>query len=50
MKKLLLVPVLLGALSGAALAQPNITLYGRLDSGIGVADSDAPGSDDTVLV
>lgn len=41
---------LLGALSGAALAQPNITLYGRVDSGLGVADSDAPGSDSTVFV
>lgn len=50
MKKSLLALAVLGAFSGAALAQTSVTLYGRVDSGVGVAHSDAPGSDDSVML
>lgn len=50
MKKSFLTLAMLAALSSAALAQTGVTLYGRVDSGVGVADSDAPGSDNTVFV
>ncbi len=47
MKKSLLA---LGALSGTAMGQTGVTLYGRVDAGIGVADSDASGGDETVML
>lgn len=50
MKKSLFVLAVLGIFSGAVAAQTSVELYGRLDSGIGVADSDAPGGDDTVML
>lgn len=50
MKKTLVALAMVGAFSGAALAQPNVTLYGRLDSGIGLADADAPGNDETIML
>lgn len=50
MKKSLVALAMVSAFSGAVLAQPNVTLYGRLDAGLGVADSDAPRSDETVTL
>jgi predicted porin len=45
MKKSLLALAVIGAFAGAASAQTNVTLYGIADAGIGMSDSDAPGSD-----
>jgi predicted porin len=50
MKKSLLSVAILGAFAGTALAQTNVTLYGIADVGIGMADTDAAGSDSTVNV
>ncbi|MFA7665881.1 MAG: porin [Burkholderiaceae bacterium] len=50
MKKTLLALAVTGAFAGAAVAQTNVTLYGIADAGIGMADSDVPGSDSIVEV
>ena len=50
MKKTLLSLAILGAFAGTAAAQTSVTLYGIADVGIGVADTDAPGSDSAVNV
>src|SRR5690606_24436798 len=50
MKKTLLSLAILGAFSGTAAAQTSVSLYGIADVGIGVADTDAAGSDSVVNV
>lgn len=50
MKKSLLALAVLGAFAGTVSAQTNVTLYGIADVGIGMADIDQPGSDNTVNV
>lgn len=50
MKRSLLALAVLGAFAGAASAQTNVTLYGIADASIGMADNDAPGSDNAVNV
>jgi len=50
MKRSLLVLTLLAAVSGAASAQSSVTLYGRLDAGVGMSNPDGPGSENTVFV
>ncbi|MCM5572435.1 porin [Burkholderiaceae bacterium FT117] len=50
MKKSLLALAILGAFAGGAAAQANLTLYGIADVGIGMADTDGPGSDSAVNV
>ncbi|HLS57576.1 MAG TPA: porin [Zeimonas sp.] len=50
MKKSLLALAVLGAFSGTAMGQTGVTLYGRVDAGIGVADSDTPGGDETAML
>jgi predicted porin len=50
MKKSLLALVVLSAFAGTASAQSNVTLYGLADVGIGMADTDEPGSSNTVNV
>ncbi|MFA7665882.1 MAG: porin [Burkholderiaceae bacterium] len=50
MKKSLVALAVIGASAGTAAAQTNVTLYGIADVGIGMADTDAPGSDSVVHV
>lgn len=51
MKKISLIALaVLGTFAGSAAAQTNVTLYGVADAGIGMIDSDAPGSDNYVNV
>lgn len=50
MKKSLIALAVFGAFAGTASAQSNVTLYGLADLGIGMADSDEPGSSNTVNV
>jgi len=47
--KVLLLTVL-GAYAGVTWAQTNVTLYGIADAGFGVADTDAPGADNSAMV
>lgn len=50
MKKTLLALAALGAVSGAAMAQTNVTLYGIADASIGMADTDRDGSSNVMHV
>lgn len=50
MKKSLLALAVLGAFAGGAVAQTNVTLYGIADAGIGMSDTNAPGTDSIVTV
>jgi predicted porin len=50
MKKSLVALAVFGAFAGTASAQSNVTLYGLADLGIGMADTDEPGSGSTANV
>lgn len=50
MKRSLLALAVCGAFVGAASAQTNVTLYGLVDAGIGMTDTDGPGSDAIINV